>query len=113
MASAGVSEDEVEQDHITAIVCVATAAAGFQDLKPEQMQAILEFINGRDIFVSLLTGYGKSLIYGLLPPVIKRVKGPKTQKYICRRLQLLTEVAVHYLSLRRCTDMHAHLRCNT
>ena len=57
-ASVCASEDEVR---------VAAAEAGFQDLKPEQMQAILEFINGRDIFVLLPTGYGKSLIYGLLP----------------------------------------------
>ena len=66
-ASVCVSEDEVEQDRITAIVRVAVAEAGFHDLKPEQMQAILEFISGCDIFMSLPTGYGISLIYGLLP----------------------------------------------
>ena len=60
-ASVGVSKDEVERDHNTALVRVAMAEAGFQDLKPEQMQAILEIINGRDIFVSLPTGYSKSL----------------------------------------------------
>ena len=66
VASVCASEDEVERDRITAIVRVAVAEAGFQDLKLEQMQAILEFIS--DICVSLLTGYGISLIYGLLPP---------------------------------------------
>ena len=76
------SEDELERDRITAIVRVAAAEAGLQDLKPEQMQAILEFIDGRDIFVSLPTGYGKSLIYGLLPLSLS-----ETRKYICRRLQ--------------------------
>ena len=76
------SEDELERDRITAIVRVAAAEAGFQDLKPEQMQAILEFINSRDIFVSLPTGYGKSLIYGLVPLSLS-----ETRNYICRRLQ--------------------------
>ena len=40
-ASVCASEDELERDRITAIVRVAAAEAGFQDLKPEQMQAIL------------------------------------------------------------------------
>ena len=79
-ASVCASEDELKRDRITAIVRVA--AEGFQDLKPEQMQAILEFIDGRDIFVSLPTGYGKSLIYGLLP-----LSSSETRKYICRRLK--------------------------
>ena len=81
-ASVCVSEDELKRDRITAIVCVAAAEAGFQDLKPEQIQAILEFIDGRDIFVSLPTGYVKSLIYVLLP-----LSSSETRKYICRRLQ--------------------------
>ena len=81
-ASVCASEDELERDRNTAIVHVAAAEAGFQDLKPEQMQAILELIDGRDIFVSLPTGYGKSLLYGLLP-----LSSSKTLKYICRRLQ--------------------------
>ena len=54
-ASVCASEDELKRDRITMIVRVAAAEAGFQDLKPEQMQGILEFIDGRDIFVSLLT----------------------------------------------------------
>ena len=81
-ASVCASEDELERDRITMIVRVAAAEAGFQGLKPEQMQAILEFSDGRDIFVSLPTGYGKSLIYGLLP-----LSSSETRKYIFRRLQ--------------------------
>ena len=91
-ASVRASEDELERDRITAIVRVA--AEGFRDLKPEQMQAILEFSDGRDIFVSLPTGYGKFLIYGLLP-----LSSSEIRKYIFRRLQQLTEVAVRHLSL--------------
>ena len=51
-ASVCASEDKLVRDCITAIVHVAAAEAGFQDLKPEQMQAILEFIDCGDIFVA-------------------------------------------------------------
>ena len=81
-ASVCASEDELERDCITTIVRVAAAETGFQDLKPEQMHAILELIDGRDIFVPHPTGYGKSLTYGLLPLSLS-----ETRKYICRRLQ--------------------------
>ena len=36
-------------------------------LKDKQVEAIETFVNGSDVFVALPTGYGKSLIYGLLP----------------------------------------------
>ena len=45
------------------------------DLKDMQLEAILSFVNGRDTFVSLPTGYGKSLVYAILPSVFDRIKG--------------------------------------
>ena len=51
-ASVCASEDELERDRITAIVRVAAAEAEFQDLKPEQMQAILEFIESTVVISS-------------------------------------------------------------
>ena len=36
-------------------------------LKDKQREAILAFLSGRDVFVALPTGYGKSYIYGILP----------------------------------------------
>ena len=51
------------------------AEAGYNNLKQEQVKAVVEFVRGSDIFVSLPTGYSKSLIYGSLPEVIKRVQG--------------------------------------
>ena len=53
---------------------------GYESLKEEQLLAIEEFVSGRDVFVSLPTGFGKSLIYGLLPPVIDRIRGPPTDR---------------------------------
>ena len=45
------------------------------DLKEKQLEAILEFLSRKDVFVSLPTGYGKSLIYEILPLVFDILKG--------------------------------------
>ena len=51
--------------------CINEAAVycGYETLKPEQRQVILEFLNGRDVFVCLPTGFGKSACYLCLPRV--------------------------------------------
>ena len=44
-------------------------------LKDKQIEAISAFVQGHDTFVSLPTGYGKSMIYALLPSVFDKIKG--------------------------------------
>jgi len=34
-------------------------------LKPQQKEAIVEFAQGKDVFVAFPTGFGKSAIFGL------------------------------------------------
>ena len=51
-------------------------------LKEKQVEAIQSFVNGRDVFVALPTGYGKSLIYGFLPSVFDLYKGEKNFIYL-------------------------------
>ena len=48
---------------------------GLSSLKPKQVEAIQAFVNGNDVFVSLPTGYGKSLIYGILPLIYNKLRG--------------------------------------
>ena len=48
---------------------------GYEKLKEEQLLAIDEFAFGKDVFMSLPTDFGESLIYGLLPAVYDRVRG--------------------------------------
>ena len=56
-----------EQDtRIEEVVLRAVQRLGFADLRPQQMVAIKTFMQGKDVFVSLPTGYGKSLIYSVL-----------------------------------------------
>ena len=77
MAEASVRGGERESVRGGKHVLIAQVAKehGYEKLKEEQLLAIDEFVSEKDVFVSLPTGFGKSLIYGLLPPVYDRVRG--------------------------------------
>ena len=47
----------------------ACSVVGISQLKSQQKEAIQAFAQGHDVFVSLPTGFGKSLCYALLPLV--------------------------------------------
>ena len=49
----------------------AAASLGYSSLKSEQLLVILSFLEGNDVFVSLLTGYGMSLCYAALSPAFE------------------------------------------
>ena len=49
-------------------------------LKEKQLVAIMEFISGHYVFVTLPTGYGKSLIFALLPWIFDKIKGKHSFK---------------------------------
>jgi len=44
-------------------------AFGISGLFPEQKDALIEFVNRRDVFLNLPTGYGKSLVFQMAPYV--------------------------------------------
>ena len=48
---------------------------GLDKLKQKQKDAIMSFVQGRDVFVSLPTGYGKSIIYAALPFIFDSING--------------------------------------
>ena len=53
----------------------------YTGLKSKQIEAITEFVKGKDTFVALLMGYGKSLIYAVLPLVIDSLRGIQLANY--------------------------------
>ena len=56
-------------DHIDAAIAYSLREAECKSLqlKPEQRRALRSILNGKDTIVVLPTGYGKSLVYLLLP----------------------------------------------
>ena len=48
---------------------------GYRELKPCQESAVKSFVSGKDVFVSVPTGYGKSFCYSCLPWVFDLLNG--------------------------------------
>ena len=66
---------DVVKDVLVAEAITEGAKAFGLALKDKQIEAITAFVEGQDTFVSLPTGYGKSIIYAILPSVFDRLKG--------------------------------------
>ena len=56
-------------------ISAACSTIGLASQKAKQREAISMFVGGQDVFISLPTGYGKSLCYALLPLVFDYVHG--------------------------------------
>ena len=80
-----VSMDTVEQ-----AMRFAMTELKVETLKDKQKEAICSFVNGRDCFVILPTGYGKTLCYVLLPYVYDHLRG-KTRSSIVICVSPLTD----------------------
>ena len=64
-----------EQDGYAVLITECALQLGYEGVKDKQMEAILAVVRGKDTFVSLPTGFGKSMIYGVLPMVFDKKKG--------------------------------------
>ena len=54
-------------------------SAVLHQLKPKQLEAIRTLMSGRDTFVALPTGYGKSIIFAILPMLLDVLFGKHLQ----------------------------------
>ena len=54
-------------EKIETVIVTAAKELSFPALYHEQKAAITSFVEGNDVFVSLPTGYGKTLCFGALP----------------------------------------------
>ena len=64
-----------EQDGYAVLITECALQLGYEGVKDKQMEAILAVVRGKDTFVSLPTGFGKSMIYGVFPVVFDKKKG--------------------------------------
>ncbi len=61
----------------------AAQMIAIETLKPKQVQAVEPFVDGHDVFVSLPTGYGNSVIYSVLPGTFDLIRGMYIANYNC------------------------------
>ena len=59
-------------DNLHTAIKMAKEALGLTELKPKQVEPISAFVSGKDVFISLPIGYGKSVMYGLLPKLFSQ-----------------------------------------
>ena len=58
-----------------AIIETAVRKLGYSEAKEFQKKSIEEFVSGKDVFVSVPTGYGKTVCYACLPLVFDTIHG--------------------------------------
>ena len=59
---------------LSALIREAASRIGYDNVKPKQIEAVLEFCKGKDVFVSLPTGYRKTLIFAVLPSLFNAMR---------------------------------------
>jgi len=67
---------------IESVSVAAIKSMGYTSFKSEQQRVVSSFISGRDVFVALPTGFGKSLCYGCLPQTFDSLKSVAGQSIV-------------------------------
>jgi len=91
---------QYSNEDINTAINNAMKMVGLENLKREQQEAIQEFANGKDVFVSLPTGYRKSYCYALLPlvfDVLRESEHPSIAICVSPPTALMLEQQVKFL----------------
>ena len=65
----------IGKSDVVAAVREAALSMGYQHLKEKQIEAASQVFSGKNTFVALPTGYGKSIVYALLPRAFDKLRG--------------------------------------
>ena len=71
-----------KQQEISAVVDEVSKKFGYKQATPDQKKAIVAFVSGSDVFVSLPTGSGKSFCYWCLPDVFDKINSNSGQSIV-------------------------------
>ena len=69
--------------HVKPAIAGAASSLGYSKLKKEQEEVLLSLlVTGRDVFVVLLTGHGKSLCYACIPATFDTLCGVEKRSIV-------------------------------
>ena len=77
----------------------AMECMGISDMKPKQIDAIKSFVSDRDTFVTLPTGYGKSIIFAILPLLFNFLRGEYAYLFYTVYIKIFIQVLKEALLL--------------
>ena len=69
-------------DEVESAVSASALQLGYPSLRPEQFPAVVAVVRDFDVFLSLPTGYGKSLCFFCLPWAFERLRGHQRQSIV-------------------------------
>ena len=64
-------------------ICRAAQELGYPVLKPEQLDVLVNFVKGWDVFAVVRTGFGKSLCYACLRRALDEVLNKERTRGYC------------------------------
>ena len=94
----GIAENTRTNTCFNAALDQVCAKFGIREIREEQRKAIEMFFEGKDVFVSLPTGYGKSFIFQAIPVIASLLWKKPCTVFIVSPLKALMEDQVLYLN---------------
>ena len=98
------------ESEVASALSRAATKLGYSTLLPQQERVVRAFVQGRDVFVSLPTGSGKSLCYCLLPLLFDELYGSQRKSMVVVVRALLHICLLELCSLFLWLSVAAHVQ---